>query len=280
MDNFVVFILSHGRPNNVYTYKSLIKQGYTGKIIIIIDNEDPTASKYLKKYENVEIFDKYEISKKFDQADNFNDRRTIVYARNACFEIAEKLGYEYFLQLDDDYTGFEYRLYSNGSQKPILAKNLDEVFKAYLDFYINTPFDSIAFAQGGDFIGGKLNQNATNPTIKRKCMNSFFCSVKRKFNFIGRINEDVNTYTYGQSVGLLLGTIPFFALVQKTTQKNKGGMTDVYLSSGTYVKSFYTVIFAPSCCKIKPMGDTNYRLHHNIDWKYTAPKIISEDFKK
>ena len=55
------------------------------------------------------MFDKLEISKEFDTYDNFSDRRTIVYARNACFKIAKKLGYRYFLQCDDDYESFEYR---------------------------------------------------------------------------------------------------------------------------------------------------------------------------
>jgi len=40
--DFAVFILSHGRPNDVITYKTIIKQGYTGKIFIILDNEDNT----------------------------------------------------------------------------------------------------------------------------------------------------------------------------------------------------------------------------------------------
>lgn len=33
------------------------------------------------------------------------------------------------------------------------------------------------------------------------------------------------------------------SLNQKQTQSNKGGMSDLYLDSGTYVKSFYSVIF-------------------------------------
>ena len=40
MDNFVALILSHGRPDRVYTYKSLQKAGYTGPVYIVIDNED------------------------------------------------------------------------------------------------------------------------------------------------------------------------------------------------------------------------------------------------
>lgn len=276
MNDFVVFILSHGRANNVITYKTLKKLGYTGKIIIVIDNEDKTADEYYKKFDDVEMFDKKAIAKTFDEADNFNDRRAIIYARNACFEIAKKRGIKYFIELDDDYTSFEYRLYSETNQKPKQIKNLDSVFIALLDFYKKTKFDTISIAQGGDFIGGKSNKMAKKPSIYRKCMNSFICSTDREFNFVGRINEDVNTYTYKQSIGLLMGTIPMISLSQKQTQSNRGGMTDLYLDSGTYVKSFYSVIFMPSAVVIKPMGDKHYRLHHHVKWENCAPKIISQ----
>jgi hypothetical protein len=279
MNDFVIFILTHGRANNIFTVKSLRKHGYTGKIIIVIDNEDSSADQYYDQYENVEMFNKKEIAATFDEADNFEDRRAIIYARNACFQIAKKLGYKYFIQMDDDYTYFEYRIYNSENTKPKNIYSLDSVLLALLEFYKQTPFASISMAQGGDFIGGKENKMAKRPTIYRKCMNSFICSTDRPFQFVGRINEDVNTYVKKQSLGLLMGTIPMIALGQKTTQKNKGGMTDLYLDSGTYVKSFYTVMINPSSCFIKPMGDKHKRLHHAIQWDLAVPKIISQDLK-
>ena len=280
MNDFVVFILTHGRADNIYTLNSLRKHGYTGNVIFVCDNEDKTLNDYVSKYKDVEVFDKKAISKTFDEADNFQDRRAIVYARNACFEIAKKLGYKYFIEMDDDYTYFEYRIYSEKNQKPKNVNDLDSVFLLLIDFYKKTKFATISMAQGGDFIGGKNNQMAKKPTIYRKCMNSFICSTETPFQFVGRINEDVNTYTSKASKGLLMGTIPMIALGQKTTQKNKGGMSDLYLDSGTYVKSFYTVIFSPSCTKIKPMGDKHMRLHHSIKWDSAVPKILSSDVKK
>lgn len=280
MNDFVIFILSHGRANNVVTYNTLKKCGYTGKIIIVIDNEDKTSEEYYNNFKHVEMFNKKEIAKTFDEYDNFNDRRAIVYARNACFQIAKKLGYKYFIEMDDDYTNFDYRVYSTEKQKPTTIFDLDSVFLALLDFYKKTNFATISMAQGGDFIGGKENQMAKKPTIYRKCMNSFICSTERPFNFVGRINEDVNTYTKKQSIGLLMGTIPLISLTQKTTQKNKGGMSDLYLDSGTYVKSFYSVIGMPSAVTIKPMGDKHMRLHHSIKWNSAVPKILSPDLKK
>jgi len=277
--DFAILILTHGRPFNVITIKSLKKHGYTGPIVIVIDDEDKTKNDYLKNFDNVEIFNKNEIAKTFDEADNFEDKRTIIYARNASFEIAKKLGYKYFMQMDDDYTQFEYRIYSNENQKPKYIFNLDAVILTLLNFYKSTNIATVSMAQGGDFIGGKHNKMATNPTLFRKCMNSFICSTDRPFSFVGRINEDVNTYVKKQSIGLTMLTVPFVSLKQKTTQKSKGGMSDVYEASGTYVKSFYTVLFAPSCTKIKLMGDKHMRLHHAISWNSAVPKIISEDNK-
>jgi ligand-binding sensor protein len=280
MNDFVVFILSHGRANNIYTLNTLRKCGYTGKVVFIVDNEDESIDEYFSNFKDVEVFDKLKISKTFDEYDNFQDRRAIIYARNVCFEIAKKLGYKYFIQMDDDYTYFEYRIYNEQKQKPQKIKNLDSVLLALLDFYKSTPFSTISIAQGGDFIGGKHNNMAKKPTIYRKCMNSFICSVDKPFQFVGRINEDVNTYTKKQSIGLLMGTIPMIALGQKTTQKNNGGMSDLYLDSGTYVKSFYSVIGMPSSVHIKPMGDKHMRLHHAINWNCTVPKILSPEIKK
>lgn len=279
--NFVAFILTHGRPSKVYTYNTLRKQGYTGDICLIVDNEDSAQDEYLENFENVYIFDKREVAKTFDEADNFDDRRAIVYARNVCFEVAEKLGYKYFIQLDDDYTSFRYRYFQDTYMTKGTVKNLDMYFEIMLDFYKSTNISSITMAQGGDFIGGEscgMIQNYHN--MSRKAMNSFICSTDRPYKFIGRINEDVNTYVHKGSLGLLQFTIPFIGLEQLQTQSNDGGMTNIYKLNGTYIKSFYTVIFSPSSVKISLMGFKQMRLHHSINWERAVPKIIDPKHKK
>lgn len=57
-------------------------------------------------------------------------------------------------------------------------------------------------------------------------------------------------------------------------------MTDAYIDGGTYVKSFYTVMYCPSFTKIITMGRTNRRLHHSISWPNAVPLIIDERHKK
>ncbi|MGT3185593.1 hypothetical protein ACVSXV_23155, partial [Yersinia enterocolitica] len=96
----------------------------------------------------------------------------------------------------------------------------------------------------------------------------------------GRINEDVNTYTTLGRRGELFMTIGAVQLLQKRTQSNSGGMTELYLDSGTYVKSFYSVMFSPSCVKISLMGSTHKRIHHKVIWDNAAVKVISEIHKK
>lgn len=279
-NDFAVFILTHGRPDNVKTYETLKRLGYTGKIYIVIDNEDKTADEYYERYgEQVLMFDKLAISKTFDTADNFQERRTVVYARNACFQLAEYLGIKYFLELDDDYTSFQWRYVEGRKLKITECRQLDRLFSLMIDFLEVSGALTVAFGQGGDFIGGKDAGNFKK-SLLRKAMNTFFCSVDRPFKFVGRINEDVNTYTSLGGRGELLFTVTKAMITQIQTQSNKGGMTDVYLASGTYLKSFYSVMYCPSCVKVSVMGDKHKRIHHRVIWNNCVPKIISEEWKK
>jgi len=281
-DNFAVFILSHGRPDKVITYNNLIRSGYTGAVYIIIDNEDNTAHQYQKNYGDIVIaFDKAAIAETFDEGDNFDDRRAVVYARNACFDIARQLGITYFMQLDDDYTGFFYQMNSKfESTHNRTIFDIDMIISYLLNYYQSIPAKSIAIAQGGDFLGGLENDIDKSLNRRRKCMNTFICSTDRPFQFVGRINEDVNTYTWYQSLGNLFLTFPLLSIRQKQTQANSGGMTELYLDSGTYIKSFYTVMYSPSSVTIRTMGELYSRLHHHIKWDNTVPCIISEGYQK
>ncbi len=208
--------------------------------------------------------------------DNFDDQRAVVFARNATFGIARELGLKYFMVLDDDYNSISYRVDRKLNflhQKIFL---LEEVIDLLLDFYKNIPAKSIALAQSGDYIGGRANGIFESITKIRKCMNTFICSPDREFKFIGRINEDVNTYTGNSRFGDIFLTIPFISINQIETQNNKGGLTDIYLNLGTYVKSFYSVLTLPSSIKVAMMNSTHRRLHHRVSGKNTYPMIIRE----
>jgi hypothetical protein len=117
------------------------------------------------------------------------------------------------------------------------------------------------------------------PFKKRKAMNSFFCKTSRRFWFFSRLNEDVNTYLILGARGLIFMTIPLARLDQAQTQAAQGGMTEAYLASGTYTKTFYTVMNGPSfasCTITRSMK----RLHHKISWNNAVPKILDEAHKR
>ena len=152
---------------------------------------------------------------------------------------------------------------------------MDEVFDALVDYYKSINCKTLAFLQGGDLFGA-----VEGLFIKRKAMNSFICSTTRRFNFAGTLNEDVNVYTSLGSRGDIMFSVPELTLLQVQTQKNKGGMTEQYAEAGTYIKSFYTILFNPSSVKISLMGSKFPRFHHKINWNNTVPKIISQTHKK
>lgn len=291
-DNFAIFIISYKRSDNVATYELLKRYKYSGKVFILIDDDDPTAELYIARFGDIVIkIDKETEASKIDDFDNFG-RHAVLHARNACFDIAERMGIETFLQLDDDYTSLYYRFpieLEGGAIKfggPIAEKTFNEVICATIKLFNATGAASVAYSQGGDWISGAATFS------KRKCMNSFFCSTKRRFAFVGRANEDVNTYTLQGGRGLLFLTIPHFQVNQRQTQKHSGGTTDVYLDEGTYVKSFYTILCAPSCARISTMGGAtrsadpkmdktkSVRLHHRINWACAVPCILDEKYKK
>lgn len=270
----------HGRPEKVLTYDTIRRCGYTGKIYLVADNLDSTSCIYKDKYKDeVLVFDKYDAAYKYDSGDNSGDLRSTMFAANTIFDLAEQMGVEYFYIMCDDYYEFDY-MFKDEIKGMKLCKNLDKIFDLTIDFYKSTNALSVAFAQTGDFIGGIDNGKGVYRFSKRKAMNSFLCSTKRRFNFLGRMNEDVTTYVNLGTRGGLFLTIPVFAVNQKDTQQVKKGLTEMYLDNGTYIKSMFSVIYNPSCVRVAMLRANHLRIHHSISWKNTTPMIIDEKYKK
>ena len=283
-NDFAAFILTHGRPDRVYTYETLRRSGYTGRIYIVIDDEDRAGPEYRKVFgDQVITFSKQEIAKQFDEGDNFQTFKGVVYARNAVWELARKAGIRYFIELDDDYNSGFYIRYNSMLQygnTPRLKFSIESVFDAMIEFVERTGASTLAMSQGRDHIGGR---RGIPPKLTRKAMNSFLCDATRPFTFDGRINEDVNAYVSHGIRGAIFFTAMQIQVNQLATQSNAGGMTELYLDSGTYVKSFYSVMYCPSAVKIGQLGDPrspHYRIHHAINWHNVAPKILRETHRK
>ena len=278
---FAVFIMVHGRPDKMWTYNTLRKAGYSGKIYLVADDLDNTLGQYKEKYgDDLIVFDKNKASTTMDAGDNTGDLRSTLFSANTIFDLAKERDIKYFFIMCDDYTDFEYRHNQDLFYGGWIVKSLDKLFYTLLDYYKSINCLSIAFAQSGDFMGGKNSDLAKNLKMKRKAMNTFLCSTDRPFKFMGRMNEDVTTYVNLGSKGGLFLTIPNISIYQKPTTKEAGGLTDLYLEYGTYVKSFFSVMFNPSSVKVSVLGYTKKRLHHRVSWNNAVPKILNEKHQK
>lgn len=278
---FGIFILTHGRPDNVKTYRAVRRCGYEGPVWLVVDDEDASLSEYEAAFPGeVLVFSKDDIAARFDQGSNFSERRSIFYARNACFDLAEGLGLTHFMQLDDDYHGFYHRFDASHFLGCWPVRRVDLVLDAMCDFLDRTPVLTVALGQGGDYIGGNASKRLSSIGAARKAMNTFVCKTDRRFPFLGRVNEDVSTYVeVGRQGGLLL-TFFGIQIVQPATQQSAGGMTELYVDGGTYVKSFYSVLYSPSCVRVGMMNTKHSRIHHKVKWRHAVPKILRAEHKR
>jgi len=288
-DDFCVLILTHGRPNNVLTIRALKEAGYTGPVLFVVDDKDKTIPEYQRKFgkDRVLVFSKDEVAKTTDQGDNFLSQTAITYARNVSFRLAKEAGYRYFIQLDDDYMAFYWRFDDEARYGHWRIRDIDVLFNGLVGFLAATPFLSVAISQGGDHIAGALSKKTVG--TRRKAMNSFVCDAQRPFQFSGKMNEDVNTYTALQRRGGAFLTFMAAQVNQKMSQLGEGGMSGIYADAGTYVKSFYSVMYAPSCVVVAPLKgnarsvdqkDPGSRIHHRVYWNHAAPKIVPERLKR
>lgn len=281
--DFAVFIISAARAGNVKTINTLEKYDYTGDWYILIDREEDIEP-YTNEYgeDKIIYFNKDEIVEDVDRADNEGRRDVNVYARNKVFEIANDMGYEWFAQFDDDYDEFKLRFNDKGEFAKYDIDTLDTIFDAMIEYAYMADLDTIATAQGGDFIGGAesgICNGQGDITAQRKAMNTFVCNSKSPIDFVGTINEDVNTYIRKQQLGKIFLTPNIVNVEQERTQAQEGGLTDAYLDWGTYVKSFYTILYSPSSVELGKMGQEEQRIHHRVDWRTSIPKIVPESAK-
>jgi len=256
---------------------------YTGKIFVLIDDEDSAKDSYIERYGDcVRVFHK---RVNFDIGDNFDGPNGIAtFARNECWNVAKAENLKYFLMLDDDLQSIKIRTIKDGGLRSYAINDMDAVIDAYCEFMDSTNIDGTGFGNGGDFIGGakKIDRQA----YKRVLYNSFLLRTDSRFDFVMRYSED--------AVSILLQGIwgrVFIAplnvqqnfnvyIAQKSAQKQKtiaGGCQDAYGGANGYVLRFYELMAFPSSRKLGWTGQ---------GWKsvkqaaHTFPRIVSSTIQK
>lgn len=280
--DFAVFILSHGRAEQIMTVDMLKKQHYTGDWYVVIDDEDEQESIYRQKFgSHILQFNKKREAEKTDTGDLDDDRRVGVFARNAIQDMAKEMGYKYHLQLDDDFRELEFRT-PKGDKNKLAAyriKNLDKLFAVLVDFMDNTSVAWISFALSSDYLGGMDNRR-WQAGLFPKTMGSFLMRADQIVKFRMRMNDDITTCISSWHQGILNYSIMQIMVQTPVTQEMGGGMTDIYVDNGTYRKSFYSVMCCPSFVTIAKQGRIFFRPHHNISWNNCVPKVLGQKWRK
>jgi hypothetical protein len=272
-------IVTHRRPDAQHTLRALQAAGSKLPVVLVVDDLDPTIDDLESRHPGqVRVFSKAAYAARVDAAWQPTGR-SVLEARAAVWDLAAAEGWSHFVMLDDDYRRFFVAATSNvGRAEFVIESGLDRIFSAMFRILDMAPsVDLVAIAQTGDFYGKPIDVGF------RKVMNAYACRTDRRVDFLGELNDDVNMYLTRGARGRVLITHPGALVQQGLTQQFKGGLTELYLDTGTYQKSMISVVVAPSCVKVRTLvghGGGEGRPHHKINWHAAVPKIIRERWRK
>lgn len=278
MKRFAIFILTNGRPNHQYTLEFL-RKSFNDDVFLLCDNEDKTLKEYQKNYgDKVLVFDKNEWVSKSDQMDNFQSKKTVLYARNAVFQIAKDMGYDYFAMVDDDVTGLSFRYEKDGKLVGKPVKDFDKVSSAILEAMDNTGTDFFSFGLDKIYIGGLANGQYQKKIIdKVYCF--VFCRTEQQHFYKGIMNEDEIHNILSMSVGTLVKTTTLIQIQTKPIGRDSvGGNAETYNENGyySYVRNFYPIIAFP----VLQLKSGKKGFTFGCDRAYYTVQVLPESLKK
>lgn len=278
MNECAIFILSNGRPDKVKTYDYL-KASFSGDVYILCDDQDETLPAYKDKFgSKVIVFNKDEWVKKSDPMDNFSSKKSVLYARNAVFEIAAAMGYRYFAMADDDIKDLQFRYEQDGKLLAKPVSNLDKVIDCIVQLMNDTAISYFSFGTDKNFIGGAQNSNFQKKVID-KVYNFIICKSGQQHSYKGIMNEDEIHNVLSLSTGVLLKSLTAIQIMMDPVGKGEiGGNSETYKENGyySYTRNFYPIIAYPFL-ELKP---NSKGFIARADRNLYTPKILSEELKQ
>lgn len=279
-DDFAVFIITHGRPNNQRTLDTLLSMGYNGQYYLVLDDQDSTIQQYLDIYpkDNVVIFNKNHYIQTIDSGMCEPVAKFAVFARNAVEDIARELGYKYFMMLDDDIYCFRIRYEVEGSLKSRRCYGiLDDVFMCCLD-YMDT--SSIACLMPGVCNMYRCGASAVQSwdSKYRISVNCFIRNVEYPVKWRLNMFEDLITdLDYNRTSQTWITFVPLQIDVGLGNGKVAGGNTDTYKSFDGFKMAFMPLMVYPDCNDVRFYKDHWKPITHSA---IAVNKIISDKYKK
>lgn len=275
MDNFAVFITTHGRPQCL-TYHTLRNAGYTGQMFCVVDTTDSKIGEYKENFgdTNVLIFDKMNYVDEVDKITNERILSTVLYARVACYEFARRMSIDNFIIADDDITLFKHRVVINDKLKSIPVTNFNAVLDAILEYFTTSNISVLGIADAGIYFGGK--DGVYKNRVRHMFSVCYFCKTQDEIEFKSVCFEDM----YASIMTNRNGNISFEVLDLCQVSEpmglgtTEGGTTEFYRNNSLYKRSFYDIIAFPDCLYL---DEKCIMRRKEI---YMVPKIISSRYRK
>ena len=276
-NNFAVFIISHERSERVESYNTLIRGGYTGQVYIVIDDEDSQKYDYLNRFgERIVIFNKDDYIN-CDRIVQEQTRTSAVYARNAVEHIARKLELNSFAVLDDDIVSLRYRWPQDKVVKSLsVIGGLDDVFRWYTDYMIDTDIATLSFTQVMFYVGG-VNNLEQRICDLRETYQIHIRNVSKPVDWSAIINEDIITELRTAKTGYIWWSIPYLVYDAVKMNDKSGGVKELYDEMLANKRAMLAVVSSPDCCKI---GYSHGKIRILQDRKSSYPMIISSEYRK
>ena len=281
-DDFAVFILTHGRPRKQRSLNTLLRDGYTGRYYLVVDNLDTTLFEYQQLYgDKVLVFDKNEYVQKTETALSPPLTKFVVFARNAAEDFARELNCKFFGLFDDDLIHFRHRYLDNGRLKSAEICNADEVIESILEYMEQASISTTSFGIASQYIGGSLNKRIYTPNdpYLRMCFNAYFRNAKFEVNWQPNIQEDrITSIYYGRAGQIWLQLLQIELDSAPLYGKTSGGSSDVYNSVSRFLPVFFSTVYFPDTHVVNCYhGQFTPKINKR---DYICGKIVSDRYKK
>lgn len=279
--NTAVMICTHGRPNAQHTLKTLRASGYTGRIILIVDDEDDTVQELADNNCDSEtiylMFHKQEYIDKSDTGTNENQRKCILYAKNFCEDLAQILKLDAFVIADDDILNFRFRYPEGGSLKSQkVLSTMGDVIDAYYQAMIDCNMVATGFGFTQFYFSGADSFSSDNIQKYRVPYNFVFRNAKHRVDWMSWFGEDIITAVYYGRIGQLWTALPYVQQEIVALASASGGMKDTYDGNSSARLAMQNVMYLPAELKAyKYKG----KYMASIKREVAFPKIISSSFK-
>ena len=271
-----VFIPSYHRADNLKTVKFLEKIDYDMKhVYVFIDDEADDRERYkaiAKQYGfHLVVFDMTEARKRFDYVHRASvSRRSAGQARNMFQDYAKKKGIERYVVMDDDTKEFQFRV-KGVYMHTASGDTVKRTFEMIAEMMRRQRIGLFGVSQTGDFYGSLYLS-----MMRRKVMNVTFYDTR--FIYRGERgvqDDDTSQFTGVLNEGLFTGSLADGINLQQTVSATaKGGLTDLYNECKLYNKAMVTPIQYPSAIRAERQVMNGGRIHHRIDYRYLAPKLM------